>query len=112
MASPSGASIYSQLLALSYRERGDYKELTETQLLETLDGRRAALQALAFDDGPPVAADAIATQLGYDLVLLELCQRRQIPCDPAAFYQPVAERGRLEAALVEAGVPLGPLADQ
>jgi hypothetical protein len=54
--------------------------------------------------GPPGwAPDAVADQLAYDVVLIELARRRGIACDPLAFDQPGAERARLERTLVSGG---------
>jgi hypothetical protein len=49
------------------------------------------------------APAAVADQLAYDIVLIELARRRGITCDPLAFHQPQAERARLERALVSGG---------
>ena len=47
------------------------------------------------------AYDALAAEIAYDRALIRLCGHVGIGTSPRAFYQPNAERTRLEKTLVE-----------
>lgn len=56
-------------------------------------------------------AEALALELDHDRMLLRLCTALGIESDPSRFANPLAERGRLEELLREAGVDFRTLDD-
>lgn len=58
-----------------------------------------------------VMAEDLALELDHDRMLLRLCRAFGIESDPSRFVNPLAERGRLEKLLRQAGVDFRTLDD-
>ncbi len=62
-------------------------------------------------DGGQVMREDLALELDHDRMLLRLCRAMGIESDPSRFANPLAERGRLEDLLRDAGVDFRTLDD-
>ena len=62
--------------------------------------------------GGHIMTEDLALELDHDRMLLRLCTAMGIESDPSWFTNPLAERGRLEALLREAGVDFRTLDDR
>jgi hypothetical protein len=95
-------SMYVDILSTAMAWSAD--ELTVRELVDYAVVFREAI------DGPGAygrcAADVLATEIGYDRVLIRLCELYGIDVDPAAFIHPHEARLCLEAHLANAGVEL------
>ena len=101
--------MYGRLLAMAVAdELADGEAPAEQDLVRHLSDLRGRLAPRSPLFGPVTvdAVETLAAHVDYDRTLLRLCRLRGIACAPERFSRPVAERQRLEAALMADGVVL------
>jgi len=103
----TSVSMYAELLMVARAHRRDRESAVIPTLARELTSLRTARLLSASKSGDEVAGD-LAHQLAYDLVLLELCDAADVGWSPAGFDRPLVERERLEAAIRQAGIDIGP----
>ena len=101
---PSSA-VYAHLLEAALTETDRRNHATPSLLLRDVVRRRPTVAASA----PPqiAAADALTSQISYDVALIRYARCLGIECGIADFDRPADGRGQLERAFALRGIDLG-----
>ncbi len=92
--------MYRALLSAAFNEPGGPECLGPAELLHRLIVLRDDCEDHA---GVPLT-DALAANVAYDRVLIEVCRCNGIECGIEGFESPIRERRRLEHKLAKSGV--------
>lgn len=100
--------MYTELLrrGLDVSQEGDEVPTAGQLLTRLLRCRSELLERTSSIPEMGRGADAVATQVAYDVALVEFARQLGINSGPEAFDPPQPERARLERALSSGGVNL------
>lgn len=96
--------MYADLLKATLDSDTASGAIPTEELARAVLGRRAARATGRPGAGPLDVAAAVAGELQYDALLVQLCRRVGIDVDLGEFGRPETERHRLEESLVSRGL--------
>lgn len=101
--------MYADLLRATLDSDAASAAMPTEELARAVLGRRVARASGRPGAGPLDVAAAVADELQYDALLVQLCRRVGIDVDLGEFGRPATERHRLEESLVSRGLlpPIG-----
>ena len=105
--------MYANILDVALRDRSQSDTgMTIGEALVVVFECRQHLDSIASERGMDWSSTALASQVAYDIALIDLARCVGLDCEPNSFDQPQERRAELKRDLVSRGIRLDELGQQ